>query len=66
MKEAAATRLHVSRETVPPDVQRHRHDGLERTLESLSGMAIAGINRDKQQQTLLEQILTRLTDLEKK
>ena len=43
-----------------------RFDSLERALEGLSGMAIAAINRDKQQQMLLEHVSTRLTDLERK
>ena len=43
-----------------------RFDSLERVLEGLSGMAIAAINRDKQQQMLLEHVSTRLTDLERK
>ena len=43
-----------------------RFDKLELALEGLSGMAIVASNRDRQQQTLLEQVLARLTDLEKK
>ena len=42
-----------------------RFDNLELDLEGLSGIAIAASNKDRQQPTLLEQVLARLTDLEK-